>query len=132
MRIYILLSLAIISTQAPAMLRRTAPVRPARPTLRRPTPVKPIPVRHYSEKSDHHFEERVNNMVSAIKASATNDSGRAHFINSLEQALASQIRREGKFGYSLFRYMAGELTAHQEILVEATIIYLDELQQRKK
>lgn len=131
MRIYIGFLLLMICSQSYTMLRQARPIRPARPAKS----ARPAPIRHYSEKKHISIshEERITNMVSAIKESSKKESGRAHFINTLEQTLTNQLAREKKIAEKTINYeTVHELTDHQEILVEATIKYLNDLQRGKK
>lgn len=128
MRIYIGFLLLMICSQSYTMLRQARPIRPARPAKS----ARPAPIRHYSEKYIPR-EERITNMTFAIKESSKRESGRAHFINTLEQTLTNQLAREKKIAEKTINYeTVHELTDHQEILVEATIKYLNDLQRGKK
>lgn len=129
MRNYICLLLTMSYTQTHTMLARVKPPRPARPVQMRH-----VPIRRYSEEPISH-DQRVNNMVSAIKASSRSNCGRAHFINTLDLILAKQIERELKSSREYgpgFNYRSKhKLTDHQNVLVDATIKYLNEMQEGK-
>jgi hypothetical protein len=132
----------LVTNYTVGMLRRPVPIKQSstRSLVRLSVPT--TPRASYSTRPSHSLphNESVKNLYSAIKFSAKSNTGRAIFINNLQQAVANESAKNAR---NLSIFIGDEARAKQHndrekllslsaALTDATLKYFEDLQQGDK